>query len=717
MATPKPSKTIDWATDGAAKVAEPLLAKKIVGWIKEKPPLQWWNWLLRQIEFWLVWLRDIGMGNDIPNIMADDATIEFGERPGNLLPPGIIAPRLKNLNEHIIVDLSNVLSQFVHRPDIGGVITADPAPDSGSLANLVDNQQVTDIQYDQGTTPQSTGAVDSIIFELRGDSPVGGYQTSGWIPVFSLRNSTQAARDHITSIKIEFDEGGGFVEVAGSPFSPPVGGWGAGIILPRIQSVGDDFDAVRFTFNLDGNVLADDLLFEEFLLHNAGAPSVGLIAPTWREHQERLDDLIGFRVSAVRGTLGAKIEAGRLYRSSPGLDSTGAQEDNYIDFAGNTLTLDPSGIGVGDSRVDLIEILQDGTAQIVQGVAATTGTEKASGHQGRFIVAEITLDNAQTELLPADIEDTRPILVNENDVRTFTTPGTAGATDWYRIGFWRATDGRGGGILNLSITGGERPAEYLFRLSRSNDNTRGPTITLLHQTQIGELNGIRCWNDPSGADPDVTWIDIRIDDSDAQGMNLQWSVTRDHSGNSDIQTQAAVLDNSALPGTALPTMMDLNPGGNQLYMGVSGLWTAADPQDDLFQVRDDGIYFRGAKLGFFEGGTSVNPAATAVSGLGNSPGRQANVTFLGTDPPGFSVTHADFEVLQFSGPNVQYQIEVPTGKSPNDYIWTFGIIARSSSDLAIETFRFDGTTVNFRIYNQAGTAQTGDWWFSAVQVN
>jgi len=54
----KPAKLPVWATDAAADVEEPPAAKKLVGWLKEKPPHQWFNWWQELVHDWCAFVDD-----------------------------------------------------------------------------------------------------------------------------------------------------------------------------------------------------------------------------------------------------------------------------------------------------------------------------------------------------------------------------------------------------------------------------------------------------------------------------------------------------------------------------------------------------------------------------------------------------------------------------------------------------------------------------------
>lgn len=57
MAT-KPTNLAEWAT-GAAPIVEPSLPQKQAGWpVDYKPPAQWFNWWMKLLHQWVLWLND-----------------------------------------------------------------------------------------------------------------------------------------------------------------------------------------------------------------------------------------------------------------------------------------------------------------------------------------------------------------------------------------------------------------------------------------------------------------------------------------------------------------------------------------------------------------------------------------------------------------------------------------------------------------------------------
>lgn len=57
MAT-KPTSLPEWASGPAAEIQDPGAGKRAIGWIAEKPPHEWFNWLLNLIYQWCSWLNN-----------------------------------------------------------------------------------------------------------------------------------------------------------------------------------------------------------------------------------------------------------------------------------------------------------------------------------------------------------------------------------------------------------------------------------------------------------------------------------------------------------------------------------------------------------------------------------------------------------------------------------------------------------------------------------
>lgn len=54
----KPLKKPEWASGGSAEIIEPGPAKKLLGWIVEKPPFQFFNWLFNTIYLWVNYFEE-----------------------------------------------------------------------------------------------------------------------------------------------------------------------------------------------------------------------------------------------------------------------------------------------------------------------------------------------------------------------------------------------------------------------------------------------------------------------------------------------------------------------------------------------------------------------------------------------------------------------------------------------------------------------------------
>lgn len=90
MAT-KPSNLAEWATGGGASITEPLLAEKQDGWpVAFKPPAQWFNWWMKLVHQWVVWLdafeTEAHTWSALQTFNAGVLAASFGAAPGT---PGI----------------------------------------------------------------------------------------------------------------------------------------------------------------------------------------------------------------------------------------------------------------------------------------------------------------------------------------------------------------------------------------------------------------------------------------------------------------------------------------------------------------------------------------------------------------------------------------------------------------------------------------------------
>lgn len=75
MALTKPAEKPEWATDGAADVATPTAPKQALGWISEKPPYQWFNWLSKWTYLWINYFEDASdrNGSDYDAVVGSES--------------------------------------------------------------------------------------------------------------------------------------------------------------------------------------------------------------------------------------------------------------------------------------------------------------------------------------------------------------------------------------------------------------------------------------------------------------------------------------------------------------------------------------------------------------------------------------------------------------------------------------------------------------------
>lgn len=55
----KPAEKPEWASGGGADVLTPTIGKQAIGWISEKPPYQWFNWLSKFTYLWINYFENV----------------------------------------------------------------------------------------------------------------------------------------------------------------------------------------------------------------------------------------------------------------------------------------------------------------------------------------------------------------------------------------------------------------------------------------------------------------------------------------------------------------------------------------------------------------------------------------------------------------------------------------------------------------------------------
>lgn len=69
---PRPIEFPEWADGGSATIVEPSAAKKLLGWIVEKPPFEFFNWWMNLAYLWFVYLD--GMATSNQNAITAETT-------------------------------------------------------------------------------------------------------------------------------------------------------------------------------------------------------------------------------------------------------------------------------------------------------------------------------------------------------------------------------------------------------------------------------------------------------------------------------------------------------------------------------------------------------------------------------------------------------------------------------------------------------------------
>lgn len=112
----KPANLPEWASDAGAEITEPSAGKKASGWIKEKPPHHFFNWLSNLVYQWLAWvaihkhngtdLSRIELGNEAKtgvngrfNVVQDTVSIVETRYEGDGGAPGAWGADIGRFNE------------------------------------------------------------------------------------------------------------------------------------------------------------------------------------------------------------------------------------------------------------------------------------------------------------------------------------------------------------------------------------------------------------------------------------------------------------------------------------------------------------------------------------------------------------------------------------------------------------------------------------------
>lgn len=193
----KPVERPEWATDGGADVMTPSGAKQVLGWISEKPPFQWFNWLHKWTYLWLIYFENVadrvdsqfdavvGSGSacthstleaaitaGAKNILVvnaltltadvtinqNDTTIHF--KPGATITKGGTATRGLILDARRIRVYDGRMLGFTAGPDIGVLLTAN-AKDCLVTGTMFQNATTLTIS-DLGSNNSLTNLIEEI---------------------------------------------------------------------------------------------------------------------------------------------------------------------------------------------------------------------------------------------------------------------------------------------------------------------------------------------------------------------------------------------------------------------------------------------------------------------------------------------------------------------------------------------------------------------------
>lgn len=118
---PKPAKLPRWADDGAADIVEPNSGKKDIGWVGgERPPAQFFNWLLNLIYQWLLFSVEhtVHVPAVIGPLTAGTWAIDANLHPNTTLQAD--QQLFHPLIEVVETKISSLSIRTEWEPDIGG---------------------------------------------------------------------------------------------------------------------------------------------------------------------------------------------------------------------------------------------------------------------------------------------------------------------------------------------------------------------------------------------------------------------------------------------------------------------------------------------------------------------------------------------------------------------------------------------------------------------
>jgi hypothetical protein len=81
-----PTDNTQWATDGAAEIAEPSLGQKQDGWdVSDKPPAGWLNWWMRAVYRWVFYYGTKDTAGGVVGLHDTDNRAQWAAASGTAL--------------------------------------------------------------------------------------------------------------------------------------------------------------------------------------------------------------------------------------------------------------------------------------------------------------------------------------------------------------------------------------------------------------------------------------------------------------------------------------------------------------------------------------------------------------------------------------------------------------------------------------------------------